>query len=113
MKIKEITVSRSYGRKIKGDRDYEMVDLWSSYSATLTEPTDEELAAISEKIYQKAEQEIELQVDIRQNPGRVVRGFASINELKTIIKAQTKKIEEQDKKINELEIIIKQTDKPF
>jgi peptidoglycan hydrolase CwlO-like protein len=42
-----------------------------------------------------------LQVEILQNPGKVVRGYASINELNTKLKQALKEIDELKKNIKE------------
>jgi hypothetical protein len=113
MKIEQIQITRTYQRKITSEKQYEMVDLGSTYTATLNKPTEKQIDEVSEWIYQKAEKEVELQVDIRQNPGRVIRGYASIEELRTIVKAQTKKLEKQEEMINELKLKINLADKAF
>jgi peptidoglycan hydrolase CwlO-like protein len=102
--IKTVQISRSYDRKIKFGDQYEMLGLFSSYNAMLENPTEKDIEETSEWLYKKAEADVELQVDIRQNPGKVVRGFASINELKTIINQQNKKMEELEKEIQELKL---------
>jgi hypothetical protein len=105
-KIKTISVSRSYDRKITTEKQYEMAGIFASYNATLENPTEEEIDETSKWLFEKAQTEVELQVEIRQNPQKVVRGFASINELRTIVNAQ-------DKKIADLELKLVQLDKPF
>lgn len=106
-KISQVVITRTYNRKIKSDKDYEMIDIGSTYQATLSKPTEDDIIETSEYLYKKAEAEVDIQVDIRQNPGKVVRGYASINELKTIVRHQNKKLEEQEIEINKLKEEIK------
>ena len=111
-KIKQVTISRSYDRKITGDKQYEMVGFFSSYNAVLETPTEKDIEETSKWLFEKAQADVDLQVDIRQNPQKVVRGYSSINEMRTLIKSQGRVLEEQQKEINNLKLRIKQ-EAPF
>lgn len=100
-KIKQINITRSYARKIHFGKDqWEMCDIFSSYTAVCEEGiTPKDRKALSDKLYKTAKEEVDFQVEILQNPGKVVRGFATINELTVKLNQAMKKIELLEKKI--------------
>lgn len=76
-----------------------MLDLFASYSAICDELTPKERKEISDQLYKTAKEEVDLQVQILQNPGKVVRGFATINELTVKLNRALKEIEDLKKKV--------------
>lgn len=108
--IKQIEISRSYDRKIKFGDTYEMLGLFSSWKAIIDENTpEEEIKEISNWLYQQAQEEVDLKVDILKDPQKVLRGYASIAELRKAVKSLTKKVEELEAENSNL----KPKDEPF
>lgn len=104
-KIEQIEVSRSYDRKIKFGDQYEMAGIFSSRKAILKKDSSEkEIAEISSQIYNTCKEEVELEVLMLQNPGKVVRGFAAISALQNQVRKLEKIIVEQDEKIKKLDV---------
>ena len=99
-KIKTYEISRSYDRKVKFGDAYEMAGVFSNHKAIVENPNEKELEEITEELYRKASQEVDIKVEILQNPGKVLRGFATIEELRKLVKAQEIEIQKLKLKDN-------------
>jgi hypothetical protein len=92
----KIEVARSYDRKIKFGDTYEMAGIFASYKQEI-DGTEKDAIKRSEELFQMAKKDVELQVDILQNPGKVIRGYTSITEMRQLIKNLQAEVEELKK----------------
>jgi len=88
-----------------------MLGLFSSWKAVIEEgATEKEIKEISDYLYQQAQAEVDWKVDELKNPEKVIRGYASITELRKAVKTliqQVNFLTEENKRLQPKE------EKPF